>query len=138
MARHNIDHVLFTSYHNINYYSDFLYCHFGRFYGHVVNHTSATTISANIDGGQPWRRTMGDNLVYTDWHRDNYFKAIQKLIPAGGRIGIELDHINIQNMEKLRLALPNTEFVDISSPAMQMRMIKSDEEIQLIRDSCRW
>ena len=133
MARHNIDHVLFTSYHNINYYSDFLYCHFGRFYGHVVNHTSATTISANIDGGQPWRRTMGDNLVYTDWHRDNYFKAIQKLIPAGGRVGIELDHINIQNMEKLRLALPNTEFVDISSPAMQMRMIKSDEEITHIK-----
>ena len=29
MARENIDAVLFTSYHNINYYADFLYCSFG-------------------------------------------------------------------------------------------------------------
>jgi creatinase len=37
MARTGVDSVLFTSYHNINYYSDFLYCSFGRFYGLVVS-----------------------------------------------------------------------------------------------------
>ena len=129
MAAHNIYQVLFTSYHNIAYYSDFLYCHFGRFYGHVVGSDTATTISANIDGGQPWRRTVGDNLIYTDWHRDNYFKAVQKLIPDGGTIGIEFDHINLVNMDKLQTALPKTQFVDISGPAMKMRMVKSAEEI---------
>ena len=129
MATQSIDHVLFTSYHNINYYSDFLYCHFGRFYAHIVGHDTATTVAANIDGGQPWRRTVGDNLTYTDWQRDNYFKAIQQLVPAGGRVGIEFDHVNLQNIEKLRQALPGTEFVDIAAPAMKMRMIKSDEEI---------
>ena len=133
MGAQNIDHVLFTSYHNIAYYSDFLYCHFGRFYGHVVGPNSATTISANIDGGQPWRRTVGDNLIYTDWHRDNYFKAIQKLIPDGGNVGIEFDHINLVNMDKLRAALPNAQFVDISGPAMKMRMVKSAEEIAHIK-----
>jgi creatinase len=129
MAAHNIYQVLFTSYHNIAYYSDFLYCYFGRFYGHVVGSDTATTISANIDGGQPWRRTVGDNLIYTDWHRDNYFKAVQKLIPDGGTIGIEFDHINLVNMDKLQTALPKTQFVDISGPAMKMRMVKSAEEI---------
>src|SRR5215470_12493611 len=36
MAEEGIAHVLLTSYHNINYYSDFLYCSFGRLYGLVV------------------------------------------------------------------------------------------------------
>ncbi len=40
-------------YHNINYYSDFLYCSLGRQYALVVTQDSAVTISANIDGGQP-------------------------------------------------------------------------------------
>ncbi len=133
MNEQDIDHVLFSSYHNINYYSDFLYCHFGRFYAHVVSAEQATTVSANIDGGQPWRRSTGDNLIYTDWQRDNYFRALQKLIPAGGIVGIEFDHINLLNMGKLKAALPNTRFIDISAPAMKMRMIKSAEEIALIK-----
>ena len=37
MAKSDIDSVLFTSYHNINYYADFLYCSFGRFYGLVID-----------------------------------------------------------------------------------------------------
>ncbi len=49
MSDNGIDSVLFTSIHNINYYSDFLYCSFGRPYGLVVTADKATTISANID-----------------------------------------------------------------------------------------
>ena len=30
MAERQIDACLFTSHHNINYFSDFLYCSFGR------------------------------------------------------------------------------------------------------------
>ena len=41
MAESKIDTVLFTSYHNINYYGDFLYCSFGRPYGLVVDDDKA-------------------------------------------------------------------------------------------------
>ena len=133
LAHEAIDFALFSSYHNINYYSDFLFCHFGRFYALVVDQENQTTLSANIDGGQPWRRTVGDNLIYTDWTRDNYFKALKQLIRDGGRVGIEFDHMTVQNMEKLRAAFPNTEFVDIAQACMHMRMIKSDVEIGLIK-----
>ncbi len=37
MEELEIDHVLFSSIHNINYYADFIYCSFGRFYGLVVS-----------------------------------------------------------------------------------------------------
>ena len=53
MAKDGIDAILFTSIHNINYHSDFLYCSFGRPYGLVITQEKVTSISANIDGGQP-------------------------------------------------------------------------------------
>ncbi len=63
MEQQKVDAVLFTSIHNINYYADFIYCSFGRFYGLVITPQKAVTISANIDAGQPWRRTVGEYNV---------------------------------------------------------------------------
>ena len=137
MAERQIDACLFTSIHNIHYFSDFLYCSFGRTYGLVVTQEDQTTISANIDGGQPGRRTFGDNVVYTDWHRDNYFVAVKRLIPDDSRLGIEFDHITVENLRKLQGALPAAELIDASKPTMRMRMMKSDEEIAWIRESAR-
>lgn len=137
MDAEGVGHVLFTSYHNINYYSDFLYCSFGRPYGLVVTQDASTSISANIDAGQPWRRTFGDNIVYTDWQRDNYFRAVQKLVKDGGTVGVELDHLSVQSLEKLKAALPASRFVDISQATMRMRMVKSQEEIRLIKQGAR-
>ena len=137
MAGRGIDCALFTSYHNINYYGDFLYCSFGRSYGLVVTDQDATSISANIDGGQPWRRTFGDNLIYTDWQRDNYFRAIQSLIRDGATVGIEYDHVNLQTMEKLKAALPSSRFVDVGVPTTKLRMVKSTEEIAHIKEGAR-
>jgi creatinase len=132
MDRMRIDTALMTSYHNINYYGDFLYCSFGRSYGLVINGQGQTSISANIDGGQPARRTVGENLVYTDWQKDNYFKAVASLIAGKQRVGIEFDQVSLQMLDKLKAALPNCEFVDIGMGAMKLRMIKSPEEIEHI------
>lgn len=137
MAKNDIDAILFTSIHNINYYSGFLYCSFGRPYGLVVTQDKLTSISANIDGGQPWRRTFGDNIVYTDWQRDNYFRAVKKIIPNQRNVGIEFDHINLENYKKVQDAFPQVDLVDISKATMQMRMIKSVEEIDLIKNGAQ-
>ena len=106
MAEAAVDTVLFTSYHTITYYGDFLYCAFGRNYALVVDRDRAVSLSANIDGGQPWRRIFGDNLVYTDWQRDNYFRGLQHLIRDGATVGIEFDHVNLRDRAKLEAALP--------------------------------
>ena len=132
MVRHHINTSLMTSYHNINYYGDFLFCSFGRSYGLVINAQGQTSISANIDGGQPARRTVGENLVYTDWQKDNYFKAVASLITGKQRIGIEFDQVSLLMLDKLKAALPDCEFVDIGVGAMKLRMIKSSEEIEHI------
>lgn len=138
MAGVGIDAALFTSYHNINYYSDFLFCQFGRRYGLVVDHDRSTSISAGIDGGQPWRRTFGGrNVTYTDWQKDNYFHAIRQLTGGVKRLGIEYDHITIDTLALLKSEFPQMEFVDIAAPAMRLRMIKSAEEIAHIEKMTR-
>ena len=66
--------------HNIAYYTGFIYCSFGRPYCCVVTKNKISTISANIDASQPWRRSHCDNVIYTDWKRDNFLKAIVSII----------------------------------------------------------
>lgn len=137
MAKNDVDASLFTSYHCINYYSGWLYCYFGRKYGMVIDQKNATTISAGIDGGQPFRRSFGNNITYTDWRRDNFYRAIQQLTPGAKRIGIEFDHVSLEYRQLLQDALPGVEFVDVGQPAMWMRTIKSAEEIKLIKEGAR-
>ncbi len=136
IAAENIDAAIFTSMHNIHYYSDFLYCSFGRPYALVVTQERATTVAANIDYGQPSRRS-GDNLTYTDWRRDNYFRAIQQLAGGTRRLGVEFDHISVENLDKMKSALPEAQFENIAPAAMAIRMVKSDEEIALIESAAR-
>lgn len=132
-----LDAAILTSYHNICYFSDFLYCYFGRRYAFVVTPQKAISVSAGIDAGQPWRRTFGDNVTYTDWRRDNYFHALQEALPGVKRLGIEFDHVNIELRKLLQDAFPEVEFVDIGSPTMWLRTIKSAEEIALIKEGAR-
>lgn len=132
-----LDGVILTSYHNINYYTDFLYCYFGRRYAFVLTEKTALTVSAGIDAGQPWRRSFADNITYTDWQRDNYFHALQQALPGAKRLGIEFDHVNLDLRRLLGEAFPDAEFVDVAQATMWQRTIKSPEEIALIRQGAR-
>ena len=101
MANRQVDAMLLTSMHNIAYYSGFLYCSFGRPYACVVTADQCVTVSANIDLGQPWRRCYGDNVIYTDWQRNNYYRALNTIIGANQRVGIEADHLSLAARDTL-------------------------------------
>ena len=137
MAQRDVSATLLTSMHNVAYYSGFLYCSFGRPYACVVTQESIITVSANIDLGQPWRRCYGDNVIYTDWQRDNYWRAVESLLPAKGRLGIEADHLTLQQRAALDHFLGTPELIELQADVMRLRMIKSDEEIELIKGGAR-
>lgn len=137
MAARDLPVVLLTSMHNVAYYSGFLYCSFGRPYACVVTQNDCTTVSANIDAGQPWRRSYGDNIIYTDWKRDNYWRAVKSLIGNARRVGIEGDHLTISSRSTLDSFLAAPELIDIAPATMQARIKKSDEELALIREGAR-
>ncbi len=137
MAESELDACLLTSYHNICYFSGFVYCSFGRNYGVVLTPEATTTISAGIDGGQPWRLTHGDNITYTDWRKDNFFHAVKTLVPGATRIGIEYDEVSLDLLAALQETMPGVEFVDVATSTMWMRTIKSPEEIAHIKLGAR-
>ena len=137
MSDRGLRAVLLTSMHNVAYYSGFLYCSFGRPYACIVTETGCTTISANIDLGQPWRRSYGDNLIYTDWKRDNYWRAVNHVLPETDLVGIEGDHLTLAARQKMASLNSNFQAEDISNGIMTLRMIKSAEEIAIIRGGAR-
>jgi len=139
MAEAKLDAVLFSSYHNIAYYSDFLYCSFGRFYALVVTPDKTTLIAANIDGAQPWRKGVADDVfTYTDWQRGNYFKAVAECVPPQrSRVGVEFDHLPVDRLAALQQALPGAEFLDVAAACMKMRMVKSAAEIEFIANGAQ-
>ncbi|MGE8451323.1 MAG: M24 family metallopeptidase [Pseudomonadales bacterium] len=138
MARQDIDAALFTSYHNINYYADFLYCSFGRQYALVVTRERTVLISANIDGGQPGRRAVCDaQVVYTDWQRGNFFVAVKQALPQAARLGLEFDQLTLPSHQAFVELYPRAQLLDIAAPCMTMRMLKSAEEQALIRQGAR-
>jgi creatinase len=137
MAARDVPVAVMTSMHNIAYFSGFLYCAFGRPYACVVTQDACTTVSANIDAGQPWRRSVGDNVIYTDWARDNFWRAVAGLTDGARRVGVEGDHLTLVQNAKLAAFLGDPETVDLSDATMAIRMRKSAVEIALIREGAR-
>jgi creatinase len=140
MSKKKMDMVILTSMHNIAYYTGFIYCSFGRPYGCVITEKKIVTISANIDASQPWRRSNCDNLIYTDWKRDNFLRAIVSIIGREDppkNIGIEEDHLTLEMMSKVKSIFTFSTFKDVSKDLMNLRMIKSEEEIEIIKNGAR-
>ncbi|AVO37818.1 aminopeptidase P family protein [Pukyongiella litopenaei] len=137
MEERGVTAAVLTSMHNIAYYSGFLYCSFGRPYGLVVTETETVTISAGIDAGQPWRRCFCDNLTYTDWQRDNFWRAVAHVAGTGGVVGCEGDHLTLAQRDLLEDFLSPAAVLDIAPATMRQRMMKSPAEIALIREGAR-
>ena len=140
MDKDNLDMIILTSMHNIAYYSGFIYCSFGRPYGCIITEKKIVTISANIDASQPWRRSHCENIIYTDWKKDNFLKAITSIIDENKipkNIGIENDHITLEINEKIQSIFSVSTFKDISKKLMKLRMIKYKEEIEIIKNGAR-
>ena len=140
MSKKKVDMVILTSMHNIAYYTGFIYCSFGRPYGCLITEKKIVTISANIDASQPWRRSNCDNVIYTDWKRDNFLRAIVSIIGRKDppkNIGIEEDHLTLEMMSKVKSIFTFSIFKDVSKDLMNLRMIKSKEEIEIIKNGAK-
>ena len=137
MGTSDIDAILFISPHNINYYSDLFAYSMGRHYGLAVTQQHSTTISPSIAYGQPYRRSFGENLVYTDWEPDGFFRAAKRLLSGMKRIGIEFDQVTLELRRKLEEIVPGAELVDVGAAVRRTRLIKSAEEIELVRIGAR-
>src|SRR5699024_3865139 len=135
MATQDLDALLLTSMHNIKYYSDFVPSPFGRLFGIVITPEDSITVTPWVDGGMPWRTTYGDNIVYSDWEAQNFFRAVQQTLDdrniTPNRLGIEYDGLTVEEYQRVKNWFDDAELVNVAEALMYQRLIKSDEEIYL-------
>ena len=139
LAEQGLDAAVLTLMHGIAYHTyGFLYCSFGRPYALVVTPERAVTVSANIDGGQPWpARPRREPRL----HR----LAARQLLARGAvadrpepppRHRRRSPHAAGAG-EARRLPRPRHAVIDGAPDAMRQRMLKSPGEIALIREGAR-
>ncbi|MEZ7812483.1 MAG: M24 family metallopeptidase [Paracoccaceae bacterium] len=132
MKAQGLSATVLTSMHNVAYYSGFLYCSFGRPYAVVVTDLECVTISAGIDAGQPWRRSHGNNITYTDWKSDNFWRAVASVTGLSQEIGYESDHMTLDRHAEMTMFLAPKRAWDVARHTMVQRMKKSSAEIAII------
>jgi len=141
LSSQNLDALVLTSMHNIKYYSDFVPSPFGRTFAVVITPEDSVTVTPWVDGGMPWRTTYGENIVYSDWEANNFHRAIQRVLQQRSikpdRLGIEHDGLTVEEYKIFDAWFDTTELVDVSVALMNQRLLKSEEEVYLIRQGAR-
>ena len=141
MESNDIDAVLITSVHNTLYYSNFWMIPWGRQQAMVVPRLGEPAVIApRIEVDRPEKMTWCDDVrVY--WDTTNAIDGMVGLVGdilsergiQSGRLGIEEDCVSITLQNVLREKLNNMQLVDMGYSMMVEQMIKSEEEINLIR-----
>ena len=97
---------------------------------------SAQMLSVTVEENLARARSrISDIRVYDQFSQDPADVLADALLEAGagaGRIGIELDYMPAQDYIRLRERLPGAEFVHCRDLYFTARMIKTDEEIELL------
>src|SRR5699024_2650728 len=114
---------------------------FGRSYALVVTQQESITVTAHIDAAMPWRTTYGDHSAYTDWRRGNLYYGLPEARSRPGitatRIGVGGETLPTSQSPAIQDSFPSAELLDVSQATMRQRMIKSAEEIEVIKHSAR-
>ncbi len=145
MAAQGIDLVIVSSYHSNLYYAGFWMMPMGRFNFTVIPASGPAEIIAPI--------MERDRLPIYSWIADTHFYSDEGNSLAGlvdvakelfaergyalDRIGVEKDVMPVAVLESLRGALPGSDFIDISTTLMEQRVVKSVEEVDLLRVNAR-
>jgi creatinase len=124
MQEERAEAVLFTSIHNVNYYSDFLYRSFGAG-GHARAGRERQRQHRRRPAVAPHRRRE---------HRLHRLAAGQFLLGARrGAAGVparrRVRYLTIESRAKLEALYPGVTLVDVAPACMRRRMVKSAEEI---------
>ena len=142
MDERSIDAVILTSLHNVLYYTGFFCPPFGRLHSAVIprNGEPALIVSL-IEDVRPEHCCYYDDIrLFHDWEMNPlennlrlYGEVLRDNGIANGRLGYEEDSVSVAFKAMIDRALGGFEFVDVAYDTMRQRLIKSEEEIAVIR-----
>ena len=142
MDEKGLDAVIFSSVHNVLYYTGWYCPPVGRLHSAVVPRKGEPAlIVSTIEDLRPNHCCYYEDIRrFHDWEmsaEDNNLRLYGEILRdngiTSGRLGFEEDTTTIRFKRKLDDKLRGYEFVDVSYDTMTRRVVKSDEEIALIR-----
>jgi Xaa-Pro aminopeptidase len=142
MNRKAIDCVIATSVHTSFYYTGFWFGYpYGRYAATIIPKTSEPIlITPNMESRRAkessWLqdvRAYSDEQSTTVQLMSKTKEVLSEVSLSGGKIGVEEDVIPYGLYKALQETLPMASFEDISTEMMKQRLVKSQEEIALIR-----
>ena len=146
MEEKAVDAVLVTSVHNTLYYSNFWMIPWGRLQGLVIpREGEPVLIAPRIEDDRPVRM-IGNGSVFSDVRIysdntsaiDGWVGLVGEILGergiTTGRIGIEEDNVSVTLHKALCAALTGAELVEMGYSMMCEQMLKSEEEVTLIRN----
>jgi creatinase len=141
MTDQGLDVVINSSYHSNLYYAGFWMLPMGRFNFTIIPANGPAEIIAPIMEQErvPIYSWITDAHFYTDVGTSlaGLINLAKNLLAERGyainRIGIEKDVMPVCVLEALQGALPKTDLIDVSATLMEQRVVKSKEEVDLLR-----
>ena len=141
MEVNRVDAVVINSVHNTLYYSNFWMIPWGREQGLVIpKGGEPVVIAPRIEYDRPAKMSYFEDVrIY--WDDASAVAGMVALVKEAlysrgittGRIGIEEDNVSITLYRALQAALPDLVLVEMGYAMMAEQMVKSEEEITLIR-----
>ena len=142
MDEKSLDAVILTTLHNVLYYTGFFCPPYGRLHSAVIPRKGepALIVSTIEDVRPQYCCYYEDIRTFHDWEMsplDNNVRLFDEVLRDNsihsGQLGIEEDAVSVALMRTLDERLGGFSFVDIAYDTMRQRLIKSEEEIALIR-----
>lgn len=142
MDEKDLDAVIFTSIHNVLYYTGWYCPPVGRLHSALIPRKGEPAlIVSTIEDLRPFYCFYYEDIRhFHDWDMspvDNNIRLYDEILRDNGifsgRLGYEEDTASVQFRRKMNDKLGRFQFTDVAHDTMMRRLVKSDEEISLIR-----
>ncbi len=133
----NLDAILIYNGSNedLNFFYFTRLLHGGIFEGSyaIVNKNGVKVITSQLEEESARK---GKNEVHVYKNREEREHLLRNLLADAKRIGLNYSSLSIKDFEKIKAILGIREYVDVSDDILELRKIKDEEEIKLIKEAC--
>ncbi|MFD0867988.1 MULTISPECIES: M24 family metallopeptidase [Paenibacillus] len=138
MDQKALDAILITLPKHVYYLTGFASEPHERFLGLIVIRQEEPSLLVPELDREAAAQAAGWLTIHTHLDTDNPYLLLNKLLPASiRRIGLEKKHLTVHQYEALAAALENRTYTDVDQTLLEMRKIKSHDELERIKHSIR-